>query len=272
MKEFTGKTAVITGAAEGIGKVLAKRAFAEGMNVVLADIEKAPLEATLKEMGGDPKRVLSVLMDVSKPEDVERLAREAVAAFGTVDLLVNNAGVGAGGSCWESTMKDWTWVMGINLWGVIYGVRTFVPIMLKQGTPCHIVNTSSIAGLIKGHHSSSYATTKHAVVGLSEQLAVDLERREAKIGVSILCPAWVKTRINECYRNRPSELMNPQDANPVMTPEREQVLKADKTAPAAETMAGPVFDAIRENKLYIVPHKDFVQYIKSRFDGVLKEV
>lgn len=278
MNEFKGKTAVVTGGASGIGKAIAARCCAEGMNVVLADIEAGQLEIARQELAGTGQRVIGVLTDVSQAGAIDRLARETVAAFGSVDLLVNNAGVGAGSTAWESTLEDWTWVMGVNLWSVIHGIRTFVPIMLKQGTPAHIVNTASIAGLLKGHHSATYATTKHAVVALSEQLSLEFERTGAPIGVSVLCPGWVNTRINECARNRPAHLRNQDEHQPPdpSTPEGrkrlEELRKAMQGAPPASTMADPVFEAIRKGKLYIIPHEQFVENIRNRFDGILKDV
>lgn len=204
MQELKGKTAVVTGAASGIGKALAAKSYAEGMNVVLADVEEDALATARDELGRGARNVISVVADVSHARAVDELASKALDAFGSVDLLFNNAGVGAGSTAWESTLEDWTWVIGVNLWSVIHGIRTFVPIMLKQNRPAHMVNTASIAGLIKGHHSASYATTKHAVVALTEQLAVEFERIKAPIGASARCPSWVNSRINESGRNRPT--------------------------------------------------------------------
>ncbi len=170
MRDFRGKVAVVTGAASGIGRALAERCGREGMQVVLADIEEAALARAAAELKDAGAAVLAVHADVSKPADVERLASETLAAFGGVHLLCNNAGVGAGGAVWDSTQADWEWVLGVNLWGVIYGVRTFVPIMLRQDTDCHIVNTASVAGLLPYHFSAPYQVTKFAVVGLSENM------------------------------------------------------------------------------------------------------
>ena len=187
MKEFKGKVAVITGAASGIGRGIAERCVAEGMKVVLADIDEADLtkaEAELKTQGGT---VLGVRTDVSKRSDVELLARQALDAFGQVHLLFNNAGVGAGGAPWEATWNDWEWVIGVNLWGVIHGVKVFTPLMLAQNTECHIINTSSTAGLVVGSFSAPYSVTKHAVVALSESLYLTLQQRNSLVKVSVLC-------------------------------------------------------------------------------------
>src|SRR5438552_10271105 len=201
MKEFKDKVAVITGAASGIGRALADRCVREGMKVVLADVEPEPLtntEASLKAAGAT---VLAVRTDVSQASDVEALAQKTLDAFGAVHLLCNNAGVATGASIWESTIADWEWVVGVNLWSVIHGVRIFVPIMLAQDTECHIVNTASISGLVSLPRTSIYAVTKHGVVTLSEVLHRELAERGGKVKVSVLCPALVKTQIVDCARN-----------------------------------------------------------------------
>jgi NAD(P)-dependent dehydrogenase (short-subunit alcohol dehydrogenase family) len=275
VQELTGKTAVVTGAASGIGKALAAKACAEGMNVVLADVEEGALAKAREELGRGAQSVISMVVDVSQPQAVDELARRTLDAFGGVDLLFNNAGVGAGSTIWQSTLEDWTWVIGVNLWGVINGIRTFVPIMLKQNRPAHIVNTASIAGLMKGHHSAPYITTKHAVVALTEQLAVDFERIKAPIGASALCPSWVNTRINESGRNRPTNLRNATESPP--TPEMlkrwEQMQEFIKRATPPSEIADAVFEeGIRKGKLYIIPHKETAQVIKDRFDGIMKDI
>jgi NAD(P)-dependent dehydrogenase (short-subunit alcohol dehydrogenase family) len=276
MKELKGKTAVVTGAASGIGKALAAKCRAEAMNVVLADIEEAALNAAREELRGVAAgNVISVITDVSSADAVNQLARKTLEAFGGIDLLFNNAGVGAGTTIWESTLQDWTWVMGVNLWGVIHGIRTFVPIMLEQNRPAHIVNTASIAGLLKGHQSASYGVTKHAVVALTEQLAVELERVNAPINASVLCPSWVNTRIDESGRNRPKDLLNNTELKltPEMAKQWEELHEVVRRATPPSIIAEAVFDeGIRQEKLYIIPHKEMAQYIKERFDGIMKDV
>jgi NAD(P)-dependent dehydrogenase (short-subunit alcohol dehydrogenase family) len=271
MREFKGKVAVITGAASGIGRGIAERCVREGMKVVLADIDEANLtkaEAELKTQGGT---VLGVKTDVSKKSDVELLARQALDAFGQVHLLFNNAGVGAGGTPWEATWNDWEWVIAVTLWGVIHGVKVFTPLMLAQNTECHIVNTSSIAGLIVGGGSAPYAATKHAVVALSESLYLALEQRKALVKVSVLCPGLVRTNIADAERNRPVELRN----EPVpLTPEMQAGLAAFKAAiersmPPLE-VADVVFDAIQKEQFYILPHPEWREVIKLRTDKLLR--
>ena len=195
--------AVITGAASGIGRGLAERFAAEGMKVVLADVEEtalAELEAGLKAKGAT---VLTVRTDVSNATEVENLAARTLDVFGAVHILCNNAGVVCSRPVWEHTLADWEWVLGVNLWGVIHGIRAFVPHMLAQGDECHIVNTASILGLVGGSGEGIYKVSKHGVVALSETLAAELAQKEANIQVHVLCPGWVRTGILDSDRNRP---------------------------------------------------------------------
>jgi NAD(P)-dependent dehydrogenase (short-subunit alcohol dehydrogenase family) len=273
MKEFQGKVAVITGAASGIGRALAAHSAQEGMKVVLADIEQPALrqaEAELKATGAD---VLAVHTDVSKAGDVDALAQAALDTYGAVHLLCNNAGVGTGSSAWESTHNDWEWVMGVNLWGVIHGVRAFVPAMLAQGTEAHIVNTASLAGLISYHGSAAYHTTKHAIVALSEKMYYDLAMRGSKIKVSVLCPGWVRTRVMDSERNRPPELMI-DPASVVISPEMEAVVaeyrQACEAGMAPEVVADCVFDAIRDERLYILTHPDMMPFVAARVGALME--
>jgi NAD(P)-dependent dehydrogenase (short-subunit alcohol dehydrogenase family) len=271
MKDFKGKVAVITGGASGIGRAIAERCVREGAKVVIADVDRANLaqaEAELKAAGGT---ILSVKTDVSKRSEVEQLAHQALDKFGQVHLLFNNAGVAAGGSPWEATWNDWEWVIGVNLWGVIHGVKVFAPIMLAQNTECHIVNTSSGAGLIVGGFSSPYSVTKHAVVALSESLFLTLERSSPLVKVSVLCPGLVRTDIADTERHRPEELRN----EPVpMTPERQAGLAAFKAALDA-SMAPPevadvVFDAIEKEQFYILSDPEWIEVVQLRTDKLLR--
>lgn len=271
MTKFKDKVAVITGAASGIGRGIAERCAREGMKVVLADIDEANLnkaETELKALGGT---VLSVKTDVSKRREVELLARQALDAFGQVHLLFNNAGVGAGGAPWEATWNDWEWVIGVNLWGVIHGVKVFTPLMLAQNTECHIVNTSSAAGLIVGGASAPYAVTKHAVVALSESLYLTLQQRNSLVKVSVLCPGLVRTNIANAELHRPAQLRN----EPVpMTPEMQAGLAAFKAAMEAGMpplqVADVVFDAIRKEQFYILSHPEWTEVIQLRTDKLLR--
>lgn len=274
MKEFKDKVVVVTGAASGIGRAIAERCFQEGMKVVLADIEQQALdqaEQALKEAGAS---VLAVRTDVSKTEDVEALARKTLDTFGAVHLLVNNAGVGAGSTAWESSLADWQWVMGVNLWGVIHGVRVFVPIMLAQDAECHIVNTASVAGVLPYHPSATYQVTKHAVVALTENLCHSLAGIQAKVKVSVLCPGWVNTRIMDSERNRPPELLN-EPVSEAMSPELEAIVqdmrRAAQAGMAPQQVADSVFEAIREEQFYILTHPEFTPYIQRRMEDILQQ-
>ena len=271
MKDFEGKVAVITGGASGIGYGLAECCVARGMKVVLADIEVDALYRAADKLEAMGTAVLPVLTDVAKAPDIEALAQKALDTFGAVHLLFNNAGVAAGASAWDSTLADWEWVMGINLWGVIYGLRTFVPIMLAQGTEGHIVNTASIAGLIPSGTTAPYQVTKHAVVGLTEHLYHSLLEQNAKVGASVLCPGWVKTNILDSGRNRPTEL-TPAEERPV-TPEQAERIEAMHqfiaNGMSPRQVGKIVFEAIETNRLYILTHPDFIPFVEERMNAIL---
>ena len=274
MKEFAGKVAVITGAASGIGRALAERAAQEGMKVVLADVEEPVLAQTEQDLRTAGATVLAVRTDVSKVDDVEALAQKTLNAFGAVHLLFNNAGVGAGSTIWESSLADWQWVMGVNLWGVIYPLRTFVPIMLAQDTEGHIVNTASIAGLLPYHPGAPYQVTKHAVVALSENLYYSLAGTNAKIKASVLCPGWVNTQIMDSARNRPLELQN-ELMNESMSPEAEAITQGMRQAAQAgmspQQVADDVFKAIQAEQFYILTHPEFNPGVQKRMEDILQQ-
>jgi len=270
MQEFQGKVAVITGAASGIGRGIAEKCVREGMKVVLADIDDALLtkaEAELRSLGGT---VLGVRTDVSKRNDVELLARRTLDAFGQIHLLFNNAGVTASGVPWEATWNDWEWVIGVNLWSVIHGVKVFTPLMLAQNTECHIINTSSLAGLMAGAGSAPYAATKHAVVAISECLYLTLQEQKSLVKVSVLCPGLVRTNIANAERNRPEGL---RDEPVTRTPEMQAHIVAFKAAIEAsmspQQVADIVFDAIRKEQFYILPHPEYTEVIQLRTDKLL---
>jgi NAD(P)-dependent dehydrogenase (short-subunit alcohol dehydrogenase family) len=271
MKEFSGKVAVITGAASGIGRGIAERCVGAGMKVVLADIDEAELAKAETELKIPGASVLGVKTDVSKRSDVELLARQTLEAFGHVHLLVNNAGVAAGGAPWEATWNDWEWVIGVNLWGVIHGLKVFTPLMLAQNTECQIVNTASAAGLIVGGISAPYSVTKHAVVALSESLYLTLQQRTSLVRVSVLCPGLVRTNIANSERNRPAAMRNEPVA---LTPEMQAGLAAFKAAIEASMpplqVADLVFDAIRKEQFYILTHPEWTEVIQLRTDNLLR--
>jgi len=203
MKEFAGKVAVITGAGSGFGREFARIGAKRGMKLVLVDIQQDALDAIAEEL--KDSEVLALRVDVAKADQMELLAEAAYARFGAVHLLFNNAGVGAGGLIWENTVADWEWVLGVNVWSVIHGVRLFTPRMIAQGDECHIVNTASVAGLLSAQLMGVYNVSKHSVVTLSETLYQDLRVVNANIGVTVLAPAFVPTGIADAERNRPEE-------------------------------------------------------------------
>lgn len=271
MKEFKDKVAVITGAASGIGRGIAEKCVAENMKVVLADVNEDDLartEAELKELGGT---VLGVKTDVSQRNDVEQLAHKTLEAFGGVHLLVNNAGVATGSTPWEASWNDWEWVINVNLWGVINGVKVFTPLMLDQNTECHIVNTSSAAGLVVGSGSAPYSATKHAVVALSENLSLALEQRSPLVKVSVLCPGFINTNIVNCESHRPVDLQNePVEITPEIQARLDFMTAALKAGLSPLTVADQVFEAIREGKFYILTHPEWIKAVELRVNALLR--
>ena len=269
MKEFQGKVAVVTGAASGIGRALAERFAAEKMKVVLADVEEEPLRKAASEMEALGADVIYVRVDVSKFEEVEALARTAVEAFGAVHVLCNNAGVaGRLGPLWTQSQKDWDWVLGVNLWGVVHGIRAFVPLMVEQGSEGHVVNTASIAGLISLPNTGAYNVSKHAVVTLSETLHHELALVGSKIKVSVVCPGFVNTRIVESERNR-AEAEKPEAGEPDAWEVGFREAVANGLPP--EIVAHRVLDAISEEKLYVITHPELKGAVKRRLNDLLQE-
>lgn len=274
MKDFAGKVAVVTGAASGIGLAFAQRFAAEGMKVVLADIEVEPLqlaEASIRSGGGT---VLAVRTDVMHEAEIERLADTAFETWGNVHILCNNAGVSGGAGAdgvWNVPTADWEWVLGVNFHGVLHGIRHFVPRMLAKGEAGHIVNTASAAGLVTGGTGAPYTISKHGVVAISELLYKDLKTRNAKISASVLCPGWVDTKIIDSVRNRPDELKP--EREPAITPQILQRLQAVraflKDGFKPEAIAGLVLDAIKSDTFYVVPvQPNIAQALAIRIEDI----
>ena len=272
MKEFTGKVAVVTGAASGIGRALAERFAAAGMKVVLADIEDSALTRTARAMEEQGATVLGVLTDVSKAEAMGTLAQKTLQVYGAVHILCNNAGVaGDFVASWEQTLENWEWVLGVNLWGVIHGLRTFVPIMLDQHTEGHVVNTASMAGLISLPFIAVYHATKHAVVTFSEALHYELALRRAQVKVSVLCPGSVNTHIMESERNRPVALRpqgQPQEIEQTWVDAYREFVAMG--LPPAE-VANRVFNAIRDEQFYVFPHPETLALVRARMETILEQ-
>jgi NAD(P)-dependent dehydrogenase (short-subunit alcohol dehydrogenase family) len=270
VKEFKDKVAVVTGAASGIGRGLADRFAAEGMRVVLADIQDDALQAAESEISDAGATVLAVRTDVSRREQVEALAQRAVERFGAVHVVCNNAGVGGGGLIWEQPLEDFEWVLNINLWGVIHGVRTFVPIMLKQGEEGHIVNTASMAGLLAGPYMSAYNVSKFGVVALSETLHHELRMAGGEIGVSVLCPGVVNTNIINSARSQPSGgRAEPAPGSPEAAM-RDQMRAMFESGMASSEVARQVFEAVRDRKFWVLTHDEFKPRVLERAQGIIE--
>ncbi|HSJ95789.1 MAG TPA: SDR family NAD(P)-dependent oxidoreductase [Myxococcota bacterium] len=253
MERLAGRVAVVTGAASGIGRALARRLGAEGMQVVLADVEAGALAEAERELGAAGVETLAVRTDVTDEASVRALADAALARFGAVHLVCNNAGVmGGAGLCWEVPPEDWAWVLGVNLQGVIHGIRVFVPILLAQEEG-HVLNTASMAALVSLPLASPYVVSKHAVLALSESLFHELAGRGPHVGVSVLCPEAVDTRIVDAERNRPEAL---RPARMLETPERKLVDEATRKALAGATAPDAIAEravrGIREGRFYIL--------------------
>ncbi len=272
MRDVEGKVAVVTGAASGIGRAMIDRFAAAGMRVVLADVEAEALAKAEAEVASTGAETLAVVTDVSHRASVDDLAAAVTERFGGTNVLCNNAGVsGGGGAIWETTAHDWSWVLGVNLMGVVHGIQAFVPAMVASGQPGHIVNTSSVLGLATGG-GSIYGVTKHAVTRLSEGLWYDLQAAGAPIGVSALCPGMIATQIISSHRNRPGELQNdvaPVDEEMQQRMEMVQQLFANEGMPPDE-VAEMVFDGITTDRFYVLTHPEPIkETVRARFDAIL---
>ena len=273
MKEFKDKVAVITGGASGLGLEIARLAAKKGMKLVISDIEERALKNSEREFSEQGVEVLAVRTNVAIGLEVEQLAEKTLQRFGAVHLLFNNAGVALNKSAWETTLADWEWVLGVDLWGVIHGVRVFTPIMLKQDAPSHIINTASVAGMLSPQGMAAYNVAKHGVVTLSETLYYDLKKRDANVSVSVLCPAWVNTGIWDSARNRPEDLQNDAEQKSADDIELEEsarhAIQSGKVS--APMVAEIVFAAIAANQFYILTHPKIKKWIGLRVEDILQD-
>lgn len=273
--DFKGKTAVLTGAGSGFGLECARLGAKLGMNLVLVDVQQDALDKAGEEMKAAGAQVLSFKLDVSSAAQMEAMSQAVFERFGAPHFVFNNAGVGAGGLIWENSLKDWEWVMGVNVMGVVHGVRIFTPMMLEAAAKDpswqgHIVNTASMAGLLNPPNMGVYNVSKHAVVALSETLYQDLGLVTDQIGASVLCPFFVATGIGMSHRNRPAELG-------AEKPTKSQMIQQAMTGKAvgsgkvtAEDVARLVFDAIAHNKFYIYSHPKAIHSVQTRLEDVLQ--
>jgi NAD(P)-dependent dehydrogenase (short-subunit alcohol dehydrogenase family) len=270
MKQLRGKVAVVTGAASGLGRAMACAFGAEGMHVALADVDQNGLEETRERVRSHQVHSFTMRVDVSRAAEVNALAERTLQELKGIHLVCNNAGVSPLGATWETSIADWQWILGVNLWGVIHGVRAFTPHLVAQNEG-HIVNTASVAGMISPPGMGAYNVTKHAVVTLSETLYHDLRERNSAVGVSVLCPAYVPTRIAESERNRPRDL--PPSAKSKETLAREAMLKKAVSSGkiSADEVAQAVVAAVKEERFYILTHARIKGAIRSRMEDILEE-
>ncbi len=275
MKHFSGRTAVITGAASGFGLEASRIAAHEGMNVVMADVQHDALERAAAEISASSTAVLPFRLDVSKADEVEALGAAVRARFGAPHFVFNNAGVSAGGLIWENTLADWEWVLGVNLMGVVHGVRTFTPMMLDaaRADPVyegHIVNTASMAGLVNPPNMGVYNVSKHAVVSLTETLYQDLRLVGEQVTASVLCPFFVATGIAQSQRNRPAELAagTPTPSQRIGQAMSDKAVGSGRVSSA--TVAQQVFDALREKRFYIYSHPRALGSVQARLEDVVQ--
>lgn len=273
MKDFGGKTAVVTGAASGIGRGLALRCADEGMNVVVADVDEANLEETRKLVGERGAHAIAVPTDVSKAAAVEALADAARSEFGEIQLVFNNAGVLVPGCAWERSAEDWEWVLGVNVFGCIHGARVFLPILIEQGEPGHMVNTASVGGLLVGPFLSPYIVSKHAVVALTEAIHLELQAIGARVSISCLCPGAVATGITSSERVRPADKG---DAAPLGS-ELERtfargLVAGIESGMSPDELARHAFEGIREDRFWIFPDPMVREAFKARAHSILEGV
>ncbi len=275
MKNFQDKVVVITGGAAGLGREFANVAARLGMKLVLADVQQNALDTARAELEAAGADVLALLCDVRKGEQVQALADAAMARHGAVHLVFNNAGVGSGGLIWENSEADWEWVLGVNLWGVIHGVRIFTRLMLDcaKADPAyegHIVNTASMAGLLNAPAMGVYNVSKHAVVSLAETLYHDLKLVEAPIGTSVLCPYFVPTGINESHRNRPDDVRT--TARPTASQLASQAVTTKAVTSgkvSAAQVADITFEAIRDGQFYIYSHPNALGGVQEQMAAIV---
>jgi NAD(P)-dependent dehydrogenase (short-subunit alcohol dehydrogenase family) len=272
---FKGKTAVLTGAGSGFGLECARIGAQLGMNLVLVDVQQDALDKAVAEISAHGVQVLARRVDVSNAQAMEQLALDVKARFGAPHFVFNNAGVGAGGLVWENSVADWEWVLGVNLWGVVHGVRLFTPMMLDaaKADPAyqgHIVNTASMAGLLNAPNMGIYNVSKHAVVSLTESLYQDLQLVSDQVSASVLCPYFVPTGISQSHRNRPSDLAagKPTASQLIGQAQSDKAVGSGKVS--AADIAQKVFDAVAHDQFYIYSHPQALGNVQSRMEAIVQ--
>jgi NAD(P)-dependent dehydrogenase (short-subunit alcohol dehydrogenase family) len=274
IENFKGKTAVLTGAGSGFGLECARIGAKLGMNLVLVDVQQDALDKAAAEMTAQGVHVLARKVDVSNAQAMEQLAADVKARFGAPHFVFNNAGVGAGGLVWENSVADWEWVLGVNLWGVVHGVRLFTPMMLEaaKADPAyrgHIVNTASMAGLLTPPNMGIYNVSKHAVVSLTETLYQDLHLVSDQVSASVLCPYFVPTGISQSHRNRPADLAadKPTTSQLIGQAQSDKAVGSGKVS--AADVAQKVFDAVAQGRFYIYSHPQALGNVQSRMEAIV---
>ena len=273
MKQYQGKTAVITGAASGFGLEVARIAAARGMNLVLCDVQADALDQAAAEFAAYP--LLTQLVDVSKAEQMDALAAAVKSRFGAPNFVFNNAGVGSGGLIWENSLADWEWVLGVNLMGVVHGIRLFTPMMLEAAAADpdfegHIVNTASMAGMLNAPNMGVYNVSKHAVVALSETLFQDLALVTEQLHCSVLCPFFVPTGISQSHRNRPGELSSGRVTRSQMISQAMSDKAVSSGRVSAAQVAAMLFEAMDEERFYIFSHPQALASVQTRMEDVMQ--
>ena len=273
--DFKGKTAVLTGAGSGFGLECARIAAQRGMNVVLVDVQQDALDAADAEIKALGAATLAFKLDVSSADSMEAMAKAVLERFGAPHLVFNNAGVGSGGLIWENTLKDWEWVLGVNVMGVVHGLRNFTPMMLAaaEADPSwqgHIVNTASMAGLLNAPNMGVYNVSKHAVVSMTETLYQDLQLVTDQVGASVLCPFFVATGIAQSHRNRPDELKAARPTKSQLIGQAMTGKAVDSGKVSAADVAAMVFDAVAANQFYIYSHPKAIKSVQTRMEDVLQ--
>ena len=270
LKDFNGKVAVVTGAASGIGMGLARQCAAEGMRLALADVDEEGLARIAEELEAKGSEVCAIPTDVRQAENVEALASATLERFGSVHLVFNNAGVLLSGCAWERTDDDWRWVLDVNFFGVLNGVRTFVPIFLDQGEPAHMVNTASVGGLMVGPFLSPYIVSKHAVVALTESVYYELASLDSPVGISVLCPGPMATGISDSERIRPDDRANTRPLGSDAERDYERILSSGIAAGMDPGGVGKiVFEALVADRFWIYTHPVYSEAIQGRMESIL---